>query len=87
MMFAGKSMGISREGDIIDLGIEKGIISKQGAFINYSSQRLGQGRENAKEFLRNNPELAQKIEAEIRRKADAALPAVAPAPEEPPEPE
>ncbi|MGD0205600.1 MAG: recombinase RecA, partial [Dehalococcoidia bacterium] len=87
MMFAGKSMGISREGDIIDLGVEKGIISKQGAFVNYGSQRLGQGRENAKEFLRNNPEVAQKIEAEIRGKADDALPAVAPAPEEPPEPE
>ena len=87
MMFAGKSMGISREGDIIDLGVEKGIISKQGAFINYGSQRLGQGRENAKEFLRNNPELAQEIEAEIRRKAESALPAVASAPEESPEPE
>jgi recombination protein RecA len=85
MMFAGKSMGISREGDIIDLSLEKGIISKQGAFFNYGNQRLGQGRENAKEFLRNNPELAEEIEAEIRRKAEAASPAIASAPEEPPE--
>jgi recombination protein RecA len=86
MMFAGKSMGISREGDIIDLGVEKGIISKQGAFFSYGNQRLGQGRENAKDFLRDNPELAEEIEAEVRGKAEAASPAVAPAPEEPPEP-
>ncbi|GAG30370.1 unnamed protein product, partial [marine sediment metagenome] len=85
MMFAGKSMGISREGDIIDLGVEKGIISKQGAFFSYGNQRLGQGRENAKDFLRDNPELTEEIEAEIRRKAEAASPAVASAPKEPPE--
>ena len=84
MMFAGKSMGISREGDIIDLGVEKGIVSKQGAFLSYGNQRLGQGRENAKEFLRDNPELAEEIEAEIRRKAEAASPA-APVPQGPPE--
>jgi recombination protein RecA len=87
MMFAGKTMGISREGDIIDLGVDKGIISKQGAFFSYGSQRLGQGRENTKEFLRDNPELAEEIEAEIRRKAEAAFPIVPPTPEEPPEPE
>jgi recombination protein RecA len=86
MMFAGKSMGISREGDIIDLGVEKGIISKQGAFFSYGNQRLGQGRENAKDFLRDNPELAEEIEAEVRGKTEGTSPAVAPAPEEPPEP-
>jgi len=80
-------MGISREGGIIDLGVEKGIISKQGAFFSYVNKRLGQGRENAKDFLRDNPEMAEEIEAEIRRKAEPASPAVAPAPEEPPEPE
>jgi len=85
MMFVGKSMGISREGDIIDLGVEKGIISKQGAFFSYGDQRLGQGRENAKDFLRDNPELAEEIEAEIRRKAESASPTAASAPEEPPE--
>jgi len=85
MMFAGGSMGISREGDIIDLGVEKGIISKQGSFFNYGNQRLGQGRENAKEFLRGNPELAEELEAEIRRKAESAVTAVASRPEEPPE--
>ncbi len=85
MLFAGKSMGISREGDIIDLAVDAGIIAKQGAFFNYGNTRLGQGRENAKEFLRTNPELAEEIEAEIRRKTEPLAPAVAFAPEEPPE--
>ncbi|MGQ9572920.1 MAG: recombinase RecA [Dehalococcoidia bacterium] len=87
LMFVGKSMGISREGDIIDLGVEKGIISKQGAFFNYGSQRLGQGRENAREFLRDNRQLAEEIEAEIRRKAEFGVPTVVSPADEPPEPE
>jgi len=85
LIFTGKSLGISREGDIVDLGVEGGIISKQGAFFNYGGTRLGQGRENAKEHLRENPELAKKIEAEIRRKLEAAAPALTLVPEEPPE--
>jgi recombination protein RecA len=85
LIFTGKSLGISREGDIVDLGVEGGIISKQGAFFSYGGTRLGQGRENAKEHLRENPELAKEIEAEIRRKAEAAAPALALVPAEPPE--
>jgi len=87
LIFTGKSLGISREGDIVDLGVEAGIIAKQGAFFSYGSTRLGQGRENAKEYLRENPEMAQEIEAEIRRKHEAAGPALALVPEEPPESE
>jgi recombination protein RecA len=87
LIFTGKSLGISREGDIVDLGVEAGIIAKQGAFFSYGGTRLGQGRENAKEYLRENPDLAEEIEAEIRRKLDAAGPALALVPEEPPEPE
>jgi len=56
--------GISTEGDLIDLGIEDKIIDKSGAWINYGDMRLGQGRENAKQFLRDNP----KIFGEIRKK-------------------
>jgi len=82
LIFTGKSLGISREGDIVDLGVEGGIISKQGAFFSYGGTRLGQGRENAKEHLRENPELAKKIEAEIRGKTEAAAPALALVPEE-----
>ena len=58
--------GISKEGDIIDLGAEANIIKKAGAFFSYGDTRLGQGRENAKEFLRQNSEIALAIEKAIR---------------------
>lgn len=73
--------GISRSGDIIDLGVEKGILTKSGAFYSYGDMRIGQGRENAKQFLEDNPELAQEIETEIRR--EAGLPAPSRAAQEP----
>jgi len=66
MLFTGKKMGISREGDILDLGSELGVIKKQGAFYSYGELRLGQGRENARNFLIENPDLAQEIEAQVR---------------------
>jgi recombination protein RecA len=58
--------GISRSGEIIDLGVANGIIEKSGAWFSYKGERLGQGRENSKNTLRDNPELAGRIEAEIR---------------------
>jgi recombination protein RecA len=58
--------GISKAGDILDLGVEKDIIEKRGSFYNYGETRLGQGRENAKTFLRENPEMADEIEAAVR---------------------
>jgi len=61
--------GISLEGCIIDLGIELGLIAKSGAFISYGDIRLGQGRENARQFLRQNPEIAKEIEQRIRASA------------------
>ena len=61
--------GISLEGCIIDLGIELGLITKSGAFISYGDIRLGQGRENARQFLRQNPEIAKEIEQRIRASA------------------
>jgi recombination protein RecA len=60
--------GISREGGLLDVGIAAGILSKTGAWFNYGEMRLGQGRENAREFLKSNPEVAQKIDTEIRAK-------------------
>ena len=57
--------GISREGDLLDLGIEADVVSKSGAWINYGSMRLGQGRENAKKLLQDNPELAEEIKQKI----------------------
>ncbi len=61
--------GISKVGDIIDLGTALDIIVKRGAFFSYGDLRLGQGRENAKEFLRQNPSIAQEIEAAVRQRA------------------
>ena len=61
--------GISKAGDIIDLGTQMEIITKRGAFFSYGDLRLGQGRENAKEYLRQNPNLADEIEIAIRQRA------------------
>lgn len=63
--------GISREGGILDLSVELGLVSKSGAFYSYGDIRLGQGRENSKKFLRENPELAMEIEQKIRASAFA----------------
>jgi recombination protein RecA len=61
--------GISQEGNLIDLGAELGLIKKAGTFFSYGDIRLGQGRENAKQYLKQNPELAQEIEQQIRASA------------------
>ncbi len=69
--------GISKVGDLIDLATAMGIVDKRGAFFSYGDVRIGQGRENSKEFLRQNPELANEIEAIIRQRAsggEVALP-------------
>jgi recombination protein RecA len=57
--------GISKEGDIIDMGAEIGLLEKTGSWYAYGETRLGQGRENAKEYLRRNPELARELEEKI----------------------
>jgi recombination protein RecA len=59
--------GISREGDLLDLAVEKRIVEKSGAWFAYNGDRLGQGRENAKQFLKDNPEIRQAIEDHVRR--------------------
>ncbi len=61
--------GISREGDLVDLGVECGVIEKSGAWFSYKKDRLGQGRENVKTFLRDNPDVSAEIERVIREKA------------------
>jgi recombination protein RecA len=58
--------GISREGDILDLAVEYGVVDKRGAYYNYGDDRLAQGRENAKQFLRENPEVCAAIEQAVR---------------------
>ncbi|MDQ3880971.1 MAG: recombinase RecA [Chloroflexota bacterium] len=63
--------GISREGGLLDVGIAAGVLTKTGAWFNYGETRLGQGRENARDFLRANREIAERIDAEIRAKVAA----------------
>jgi recombination protein RecA len=58
--------GISKVGELIDLGVKAGVVEKSGAWFSYDSQRIGQGRENAKTFLRENPKIADSIEKKIR---------------------
>ena len=59
--------GISREGDMLDLAANNNIVEKSGSWFSYKSERIGQGRENAKAFLKENKDIAAKIEAEVRK--------------------
>jgi recombination protein RecA len=61
--------GVSKTGELIDLGVKAGVVEKSGAWFSYDSQRIGQGRENAKSFLKANPDIAGKIDAAIRQNA------------------
>ncbi|MBI5031163.1 MAG: recombinase RecA [Chloroflexi bacterium] len=63
------NQGISREGDVLDLGVEMGLIDKKGAFYSVDGTRLGQGRENAREFLKQNPEMMEHLYSSIRDKS------------------
>src|SRR5699024_1943978 len=65
--------GISKVGEIIDLGVKLGAVQKSGAWFNYGDTRLRQGRDNAKQFLRDNPDIAAEIEAIVRENADRIL--------------
>ena len=64
--------GISKEGDLLDVGVDFGIVDKSGSWFSYKEQRLGQGRDNSKEFLMANPDVAAAIEKEIREKNAAS---------------
>ena len=61
-------VGISREGGLIDMGVEEGIVKKSGAWFTYDGDQLGQGKENARRFLKDNPDLANEIEERILTK-------------------
>ncbi len=77
--------GISKMGELIDIGVQGGMVEKSGAWFAYDGQRVGQGRENAKKFMRENPELAAKLENEIRTKAGVVADAMLVGPESPEE--
>jgi len=63
--------GISREGGLVDMGLLTGVVTKYGAWFNYGETRLGQGRENAKQFFRDHPDVAAEVEAKVREKSGA----------------
>ena len=69
--------GISKLGEIIDMGVELGIVQKSGSWFSYDTNKLGQGRESVKTLLHDNPELANEIEAKIRAKVVEARTAAA----------
>ena len=74
--------GISKVGELIDLGVKAGVVEKSGAWFSYDSQRVGQGRENAKQFLRDHPDIANTIEVKIREQSGVVANAMIALPEE-----
>jgi recombination protein RecA len=71
--------GISREGDLIDLGVDKGLIEKSGTWLSYGSERMGQGRDNARIFLKENKDIRDKLENALRKKLEIPIPGNSPA--------
>ena len=65
--------GISREGDLIDLGVDKGVLEKSGTWLSYGGERIGQGRENARIFLKEHKDIREKLEAALRKKLEIAV--------------
>jgi recombination protein RecA len=59
--------GISKLGEVLDLGVKAGVVEKSGSWFSYNSTRIGQGRDNAREFLKANPDIAEQIEKAVRR--------------------
>jgi recombination protein RecA len=79
IIFHGSTVGISHEGDVLDLAVDSGIVKKQGAFFSFEETKLGQGREQAKAFLRENPQLVAQVENLIRAGAHPGAGEPAPA--------
>jgi len=69
--------GVSREGDLLDLGVEKGLVEKSGSWFSFNSERIGQGRENARLFLRENRDTRDKLERELRKLLGVPMPGAA----------
>jgi len=66
--------GVSREGDLIDLGVDKGLLEKSGTWISFGGERMGQGRENARVFLKENTDIREKLENALRKKMEIPAP-------------
>jgi recombination protein RecA len=74
--------GVSKEGDLLDLGVAQNLVEKSGSWFSYKGDRIGQGRENSRQFLKDNPDIRQSIDTELRKllglvKSDPAAPATA----------
>jgi recombination protein RecA len=69
--------GVSKVGELIDLGVKAGVVEKSGAWFSYDSERIGQGRENAKAFLKQHPDMAAKIESQVRQNSGIVAEAIA----------
>ena len=75
--------GISKEGDLIDLGVAQNLVEKSGAWYSFKGERIGQGRENARQFLKDNPDARKKLDAELRKLLGLVRVEAAPAPPAP----
>jgi recombination protein RecA len=75
--------GVSKTGELLDLGVQAGIVDKSGSWFSFESQRIGQGRENAKTFLRENPGIADTIEEKVRENAGLVASAMLEGPDDP----
>ena len=73
--------GISREGDLLDLAVDRKIVEKSGTWFSFSGDRLGQGRENARQFLRDNPTICKTVEDRVRKELGLAMKEAGPAAE------
>jgi recombination protein RecA len=73
VLFRGDDVGISKEGDLLDLGVNNNVIEKSGTWFSYGDERIGQGRENARIYLKENQDTAKRIETEIRKALDIPL--------------
>ena len=76
--------GISREGDLVDLGVAQNMVEKSGSWYSYNGDRIGQGRENARQFLKDNPDVREKLDTDLRKALSLAPSAAPPPPAEPP---
>ena len=75
--------GVSKEGDVLDLAVERGVVGKTGAWYSFNEERIGQGRENVKRFLGENPDVFAEIERRVRGALGIGGPEAAAAPETP----
>jgi recombination protein RecA len=78
--------GVSKEGDLLDLGVAQNLVEKSGSWFSYKGERIGQGRENARQFLKDNPDIRANVDADLRKSLGLVKPEAAPPAPPAPEP-